>query len=108
MSEHHGKHIAPSVDEIQRLAREGAIEFTVHAALRLRERGILAVHLLDGLRYAVAIVRDYPTDPRGHSCVVRCMTPSGALVDAACAVVERSGGHAVVIISVWPMKEETP
>lgn len=62
-----------------------AYRFTIHAADRMIERDISAAELEEALLGGEAeVIEDYPSDPRGASCLVLGVTNRGRVLHAQC------------------------
>ena len=73
------------LEEIRVCIAGGRYLIGPHAGLRQFERGITT----DDLEYAVGndepeVIEDYPTDSRGHSCLIRGVTTNGDVVHVVC------------------------
>ncbi|MBI4287932.1 MAG: DUF4258 domain-containing protein [Chloroflexi bacterium] len=74
------------MDSIRRKIEEGNYWFTLHAGSRMIERDIAVIEVVQALlSEAAEIIEDYPSDPRGSSCLVLGKTARGRSLHVHCS-----------------------
>lgn len=92
--------MAADLSAIQRAFQSGEYRITTHGLDRMMEQGISII----GLEFAIGqddpeIIEDYPTDPRGSSCLILGWTPTRRPLHA---VVGYSGSKSEAITAYEP------
>jgi hypothetical protein len=86
--------------DIRRDYRQNPTPFSTHAARAMLHHRILSTEVDEALESADAeVIEDYPTDPRGPSCLVYGETAGGRIVHL---VMSANGGW---VITVYPPAE---
>jgi hypothetical protein len=91
------------LEVIRREYGQNPTAFSTHAARSMLNHRILSAEVTEALHSTTAeIIEDYPTDPRGPSCLIYGETAAGRVLHL---VMSASGGW---VITVYPPAETEP